>query len=226
MSMAESVGVKDLRRIDSKEYLKSFGWKEGEALKHGGLKKPILVKYKKDTKGLGNAPGGDDAEAWWERLFDGQLKNLDISTGGKKGDGIVFKQNKVVASSVSKQSSPLYQMFVKGEGLQGTIDNKSLKAVETEIISSVIIQDKKKHKKKHKSKDKKDKKSHKRSRDHDDEDRKSKKHKRSRDHDDEGHKSKKHKKSKKEKKHKKEKKENKDKKHKKDKKQKSSKISE
>lgn len=210
MSMAESVGVKDLRRIDSKEYLKSFGWKEGEALKHGGLKKPILVKYKKDTKGLGNAPGGDDAEAWWERLFDGQLKNLDISTGGKKGDGIVFKQNKVVASSVSKQSSPLYQMFVKGEGLQGTIDNKSLKAVETEIISSVIIQDKKKHKKKHKSKEKKDKKSHKRSRDHDDEDRKSKKHK----------------KSKKEKKHKKEKKENKDKKHKKDKKQKSSKISE
>lgn len=217
MSMAESVGVKDLRRIDSKEYLKSFGWKEGEALKHGGLKKPILVKYKKDTKGLGNAPGGDDAEAWWERLFDGQLKNLDISTGGKKGDGIVFKQNKVVASSVSKHSSPLYQMFVKGEGLQGTIDNKSLKAVETEIISSVIIQDKKKHKKKHKSKDKKDKSKDKK-------DKKSKK--RSRDHDDEDRESKKHKKSKKDKKHKKEKKESKDKKHKKAKKHKSSKSTE
>lgn len=217
MSMAESVGVKDLRRIDSKEYLKSFGWKEGEALKHGGLKKPILVKYKKDTKGLGNALGGDDAEAWWERLFDGQLKNLDISTGGKKGDGIVFKQNKVVASSVSKHSSPLYQMFVKGEGLQGTIDNKSLKAVETEIISSVIIQDKKKHKKKHKSKDKKDKSKDKK-------DKKSKK--RSRDHDDEDRESKKHKKSKKDKKHKKEKKESKDKKHKKAKKHKSSKSTE
>lgn len=215
--MAESVGVKDLRRIDSKEYLKSFGWKEGEALKHGGLKKPILVKYKKDTKGLGNALGGDDAEAWWERLFDGQLKNLDISTGGKKGDGIVFKQNKVVASSVSKHSSPLYQMFVKGEGLQGTIDNKSLKAVETEIISSVIIQDKKKHKKKHKSKDKKDKSKDKK-------DKKSKK--RSRDHDDEDRESKKHKKSKKDKKHKKEKKESKDKKHKKAKKHKSSKSTE
>ncbi|QLQ81819.1 hypothetical protein HG537_0G00730 [Torulaspora globosa] len=104
--------------MDSKEYLISYGWKEGEALRKGGLKRPILVKHKKDKKGLGCAPGHDDSEAWWERLFDGQLKNLDVS--GKSGE-IEFKQNESVATGVSKSSSPLYRWFVKGEGLEGTI---------------------------------------------------------------------------------------------------------
>lgn len=49
--------------MDSKGYLKSYGWQEGEALQKGGLKKPILVKHKKDKKGLGCAPGQDDSEA-------------------------------------------------------------------------------------------------------------------------------------------------------------------
>lgn len=68
--------------MDAKGYLQSYGWKEGEALKHGGLKKPILVKHKQDTKGLGH--GGNDADMWWEKLFDGQLKSLEVSSG-KRG---------------------------------------------------------------------------------------------------------------------------------------------
>ncbi|CAI5032244.1 CGH_1_HP_G0103200.mRNA.1.CDS.1 [Saccharomyces cerevisiae] len=108
--------------MDSKEYLISYGWKEGEAFREGGLKRPILVKHKRDKKGLGNAPGGNDGEAWWERLFDGHLKNLDVSTDSNNGS-IKFTQNEAVATAVSKSSSPLYRWFVKGEGLKGTISN-------------------------------------------------------------------------------------------------------
>ena len=150
--------------MNSSEYLKSYGWEEGEALKEGGLKKPILVKHKRDKKGLGSAPGNDDSEAWWERLFDGHLKNLEVSTSTKKS-GIVFKQNKVVASAVSKQSSPLYQWFVKGEGLQGTIKKDELKYQEEHMVVASISKSKKRSRKdtdvsgvKHKKhkKDKKD----------------------------------------------------------------------
>ena len=85
--------------MDSKEYLISYGWKEGEAFREGGLKRPILVKHKRDKKGLGNAPGGNDGEAWWERLFDGHLKNLDVSTDSNNGS-IKFTQNEAVATAV------------------------------------------------------------------------------------------------------------------------------
>ncbi|QHS75539.1 Tma23p [Saccharomyces paradoxus] len=121
--------------MDSKEYLISYGWKEGEAFKEGGLKRPILVKHKRDKKGLGNAPGGNDGEAWWERLFDGHLKNLDVSTDSNNGS-IKFTQNEAVVSAVSKSSSPLYRWFVKGEGLKGTIANLGKKEETNFVISS------------------------------------------------------------------------------------------
>lgn len=199
-----------LRRIDSKEYLKSYGWKEGKALKNGGLKKPILVKHKRDRRGLGTTPGNDDSEAWWERLFDGQLKSLDVSAGNKAGDGIVFKQNKIVASSVSKQNSPLYQWFVKGEGLKGTIDNKYSQEVGTKVVSSsIIISDVKDSKKKQKEKRKSDKKKSKRKRSRKDDNDYA-------DKEDGSSKSKRHKKSRKEKKQKSDKKSEKKKKRKKE----------
>ncbi|CDO93479.1 unnamed protein product [Kluyveromyces dobzhanskii CBS 2104] len=144
--------------MDSKGYLKSYGWEEGEALRQGALKKPILVKHKKDKKGLGCAPGHDDGEAWWERLFDGQLKNLDIQNGA---GGISFKQNEVVASSVSKSESPLYRSFVRGEVLKGTIGVEVPSDVQMVVNVTVSeTKDKKKKDKKSKKekKDKKDKK--------------------------------------------------------------------
>ncbi|QGN13607.1 protein TMA23 [Kluyveromyces marxianus] len=143
--------------MDSKGYLKSYGWEEGEALRHGGLKKPILVKHKKDKKGLGCAPGNDDSEAWWERLFDGQLRGLDVQTGS---NGISFKQSEVIASSVSKSESPLYKWFVRGEVLKGTIEIKLPNEDKSSVVKVTELAEKdtnKKEKKKTK-KEKKEKK--------------------------------------------------------------------
>lgn len=123
--------------MDSKGYLKSYGWQEGEALKKGGLKKPVLVKHKKDTKGIGH--NANDGEMWWEQLFDGQLKGLDVSVGSK-GTDINFTQNKKVSDhEFRKQQSPLYQRFVKGEGLKGTINEPKPQGPQ---VTSVIHEDK------------------------------------------------------------------------------------
>ncbi|ODV76102.1 Tma23p CYBJADRAFT_120129, partial [Cyberlindnera jadinii NRRL Y-1542] len=103
--------------MDGKSYLKQYGWKEGEALQSGGIKKPILVKHKNDKKGIGHQPNGG-VDAWWERLFDGQLKALDVNN--KDGD-VSFKQEEYVATGVAVSDSPLYRMFVRGETLGGTV---------------------------------------------------------------------------------------------------------
>ncbi|KAI5967745.1 hypothetical protein CANMA_002925 [Candida margitis] len=108
--------------MDAKVYLKSFGWTEGEALRKGGLKKPILVKHKKDTKGLGH--DSNNADMWWEKLFDGQLKNLEVDNGSG-ANGVSFKHNnETVLKTLNKNMSPLYRMFVKGKGLEGTVGKK------------------------------------------------------------------------------------------------------
>lgn len=117
-------------------YLQSYGWTEGEALQKGGLRRPILVKHKKDTKGLG--ADGNDTDLWWERLFDGQLKNLEMTSGS---DGILFKQNSSnVDTFMRKATSPLYKMFVKGTGLAGTVGKKEgvlVKSVEVDATEAL-----------------------------------------------------------------------------------------
>ncbi|CAI5755993.1 unnamed protein product [Candida verbasci] len=103
--------------MNARLYLQSHGWKDGEALQKGGLKKPILVKHKKDTKGLGS--DSNDSDMWWEKLFDGQLQNLDVN---KTSTEVSFKTNdEAVLHSFNRALSPLYEMFVKGEGLKGTV---------------------------------------------------------------------------------------------------------
>ncbi len=140
--------------MNSHGYLTSYGWIPGEALKHGGLKKPILVTHKKDKKGLGHEVINNDV--WWERVFDGQLKGLDISIDDEedaknKGteSGITFKQSTVVPSAIKKNESPLYRRFVKGEGLQGTLSNiEESKKINNDvvIIKTVDVNTRKEHK--------------------------------------------------------------------------------
>ncbi|KAM9927953.1 hypothetical protein OXX59_002173 [Metschnikowia pulcherrima] len=117
--------------MNASSYLQSFGWQEGQALQKGGLRKPILVKHKKDNKGLGSEV--NDADMWWERLFDGQLKSLEVTSGS---NGVSVKQNeKEVADHMRKANSPLYRMFVRGEGLAGTVGK-----TENALVKSITIE--------------------------------------------------------------------------------------
>lgn len=118
--------------MNAADYLQSYGWRKGEALKHGGLKRPIQVKHKKDQKGLGHTH--DNQEAWWERVFDGQLKALDVSTD-RDSSQVSFVQKEIKVRAVSRYSSPLYKNFVRGGLLEGTIKKRD----EVERVEEITI---------------------------------------------------------------------------------------
>ncbi|ABN67087.2 hypothetical protein PICST_32035 [Scheffersomyces stipitis CBS 6054] len=152
--------------MNANAYLQSFGWTEGEALQKGGLKKPILVKHKKDTKGLGHDT--KDTDVWWEKLFDGQLKSMEVSGSGSS---ISITQNQtLVVDHMRRETSALYKMFVKGVGLEGTvgktsysnakdhIDRDEVAKVIDKAFGTISKEDKKEKKKKDKKKEKKTKK--------------------------------------------------------------------
>lgn len=129
--------------MDASTYLQSYGWKKGEPLKRGGLKRPLLVKHKKDQKGLGH--NHDNQEAWWERVFDGQLKGLDINVNSKN---VSFNQREIKPSGMSRHLSPLYKNFVSGGVLAGTIEDSKLKKSKgvDEVVEVTSVLSKKKRK--------------------------------------------------------------------------------
>ncbi|KAH3668352.1 hypothetical protein OGAPHI_002106 [Ogataea philodendri] len=144
--------------MDPRQYLKSYGWIEGEAFRKGALKKPILVKHKKNAYGIGH--GSSQAEAWWEKMFDGQLKSLDVSSDN---GSVTFAQDEESIRQFNKSQSQLYRMFVKGGVLEGSIKGEQQKQQKEEQDGQLMIFDlgekKKKGKKgKSKKKEKKEKK--------------------------------------------------------------------
>lgn len=105
--------------MNAQSYLEGYGWTIGQPLKKGGLRKPVLVKHKKDNKGLGHTQQVHDS--WWERVFDGQLKSLQVNTGKKS---VGFNVEQAEFSGVAREISPLYRMFVYGGTLKGTLTNQ------------------------------------------------------------------------------------------------------
>ncbi|KAK9493313.1 hypothetical protein V1508DRAFT_108401 [Lipomyces doorenjongii] len=123
--------------MNSTAYLTSYGWTPGSGFKKDSIAKPILVHHKKDTKGLGNK--ALDHETWWERVFDGRLQNLDVYTSSKD----CSEEEDQDVNVRGARDSPLYKMFVKGEGLRGSIGSiatsGSQMEVETDRVTKVEI---------------------------------------------------------------------------------------
>ncbi|KAK9328477.1 hypothetical protein V1520DRAFT_345912, partial [Lipomyces starkeyi] len=123
--------------MNSTAYLTSYGWTPGSGFKKDSIAKPILVHHKKDTKGLGNK--AHDYETWWERVFDGRLQNLDVYNRSKDSS----KEEDQDANVRGARDSPLYKMFVKGEGLCGSIGSIATSGsqieVETDQITKVEV---------------------------------------------------------------------------------------
>lgn len=111
--------------MDTTKYLESYGWVQGQPLQKGGLAKPILVSHKFDLKGIGHE--SKDTTTWWETVFDGQLKTLNVDS---QGISIDVEKQKTLEREEMKKKSPLYQMFVKGETLMGTVDKAGNRLVE------------------------------------------------------------------------------------------------
>ncbi|KAI9785972.1 MAG: hypothetical protein M1839_008238 [Geoglossum umbratile] len=113
--------------MDAAKYLKSQGWLgAGHTLSTGkGLSKPLLVSQKSDVLGLGKKKH-NHADQWWARAFDDSLDGLEVRQGDIGADGtkgVTVKQTKKdgILEGLLAGKGSLYSMFVKGEGLIGTI---------------------------------------------------------------------------------------------------------
>ncbi|KAI9771073.1 MAG: hypothetical protein M1840_002424 [Geoglossum simile] len=112
--------------MDTARYLKTQGWLgTGHALSIGkGLSKPLLISRKSDVLGVGKKH--NQADQWWARAFDDSLSGLEVQEGDVGADGVrevkvtQTKKGGVLEGLVAGKGS-LYSMFVKGEGLVGTI---------------------------------------------------------------------------------------------------------
>lgn len=99
--------------MDVEQFLVKQGWRKGEGLRPGSMKNALLVKHRKDNKGLGFNP--QSSEGWWERVFDANLKSLDVTNGRSVQIGFDEEKRR-------KETSPLYASFHSGGLLKGTIE--------------------------------------------------------------------------------------------------------
>ncbi|KAI6783079.1 uncharacterized protein J7T54_000581 [Emericellopsis cladophorae] len=111
--------------MDAHALLSSQGWRgHGHSLHKTsdsiGLSKPLLLNRKDNTKGLGTS-SHFNADQWWLNAFDEQLKGLETSKKGQVKQMITTgKLNTVDVGGLGKYS--VYNSFVKGGFLNGTVD--------------------------------------------------------------------------------------------------------
>ena len=118
--------------MDAAAYLTSQGWEgHGHALHHSGrgIIKPIAVAQKNNVLGVGKKKHDAHADQWWARAFDETLKGINATKDGATGttDGLVVTGAAKQAGSkmrggVHSVENGLYSCFVKGEGLEGTLE--------------------------------------------------------------------------------------------------------
>ncbi|EPY52580.1 ribosome biogenesis protein [Schizosaccharomyces cryophilus OY26] len=109
--------------FSSKKYLNSFGWQEGNALKEGGLLKPVLTSRKYDTRGLGTKH--DYADQWWDNIFSSQLKSIQVNAGnGNVQLETKGTSNKLAMAKYHSKYSALSTVFRYAGCLSGTIEEE------------------------------------------------------------------------------------------------------
>ncbi|KAI4188419.1 MAG: hypothetical protein L6R41_002149 [Letrouitia leprolyta] len=112
--------------MDTKGYLTRQGWHgNGHALHPSGhgIRKPLLVSKRIDRLGVGKKAHDAHAGQWWSRAFDETLRSLN---GEQSKKTIESKSATVIQPGVLAAkwngNGGLYDSFVKGQGLEGTID--------------------------------------------------------------------------------------------------------
>lgn len=129
--------------MDTAAYLTKHGWLGAGHSLHpngNGIKRPIRMTEKLDVLGVGKKKHDIHADQWWARMFDTTLKDLQIGENQS-----VTTPDTAVATSKSKhfdvlphqppnivQTSSLYNNFVKGEGLVGTLELQVVKQLQTD----------------------------------------------------------------------------------------------
>ncbi|KAF3310955.1 hypothetical protein TWF173_009075 [Orbilia oligospora] len=123
------------------------------------LTKRILISTKNNTLGVGRKQSNlNHADLWWEKAFDISLKKLDVNKdtssipqekkdvvdnmnlfselgGGRGFGGTAMGEGakKGGGKKVEHTKAPLYRYFVRGQGLEGTMESISTTTTTTTI---------------------------------------------------------------------------------------------
>ena len=120
--------------MNAHTHLLSQGWLgPGHALQPSqpnGLKHHLLVSQKLDNHGIGKKKHDSHADQWWLRAFDNTLK--DINVGVQCSKGVKSKDTKLSVGPRLEnlrlgkwfRDGGLYSGFVKGEGMEGTLQEE------------------------------------------------------------------------------------------------------
>lgn len=129
--------------MNTSEYLNRQGWLgSGHSLDPSGhgIIKPILVSKKPNGFGLGRKQNDVHADQWWSRIFDNTLKSLHL---GKDGAGKRAKPERLcygvpppanIPQDGARWAGNLYETFVRGEGLVGTLGSQSTEQTKSKPI--------------------------------------------------------------------------------------------
>ncbi|RMZ67402.1 dna-directed rna polymerase ii subunit rpb1 [Pyrenophora seminiperda CCB06] len=105
--------------MNAEAYLRKQGWQgSGHSLDHRGrgIKKPLLITHKNDQLGLGKKKAAHTTDdQWWLRAYDQSLQTI--------GTGKDSTLDQVRTQGINRGG--LYGFFVKGEQIEGTIDDTS-----------------------------------------------------------------------------------------------------
>ncbi|KAI4126731.1 MAG: hypothetical protein LQ338_003595 [Usnochroma carphineum] len=115
--------------MDTTAYLTRQGWRgDGHGLHPSGhgIKKPLLVSKKMNTLGVGKKAHDVHADQWWARAFDETLRSIN---GEKTVKASVVSSDATptqsgVSASKWSGNGGLYGNFIRGDGLEGTIEAK------------------------------------------------------------------------------------------------------
>ncbi|KAL8683409.1 MAG: hypothetical protein Q9186_000671 [Xanthomendoza sp. 1 TL-2023] len=116
--------------MDTHLYLTRQGWRgTGHALQSNGqgISKPLLVSKKTNVLGVGKKTHNVHADQWWARAFDETLKSLSGPATTKQGARTIQPAVSTPTSNLPIRwagNGGLYGGFVRGQGLEGTIEAK------------------------------------------------------------------------------------------------------
>jgi len=104
--------------MDASRYLTRHGWQgsgHGLGVCSAGISRPLLASRRKAQQGLTIK----SSDQWWAKAFDDKLKSL--GDGTRSATNIEALQNTCFPGPSFSKLGNLYEGFIRGDGLSGTI---------------------------------------------------------------------------------------------------------
>jgi len=109
--------------------MSKFGWEQGKGLgaKEDGISEYIRVQKKKDTFGLGARNGPQWNEPYWENMLNDAFGTIGEKAAEGGTNAASIDETAVDQDQDPLPDTPLYRLFVRGDVIDTTVMQKTLK---------------------------------------------------------------------------------------------------